>query len=66
MNPMGLHAPRCCQLLGLFEPQTQLGQVGFLITFDPGDFRLRRHAGLQLGNQLHPPYQFRHRPTLIS
>ena len=36
------------------------------ITFDPGDFRLRRHAGLQLGNQLHPLHQLRHRPTLIS
>ena len=27
MNPTGLHAPGR-ELLGLFEPQTQLGQVG--------------------------------------
>ena len=30
------------------------------------DLGLRRHAGLQLGNQLRPSHQFRHRLTLIS
>jgi hypothetical protein len=54
------------ELLGLFEPQPKLGQIGLLITFDPGDLRLRRHAGLQFCNQLHPPHQLRHQPTLVT
>jgi hypothetical protein len=61
-----LSLQRCRDLLGLFEPQTQLGQVSVFITFDPGDFRLRRHARLQFCNQLHPPQQLHHPLTLVT
>ncbi|MBV8402520.1 MAG: hypothetical protein JOZ17_27925 [Acetobacteraceae bacterium] len=61
-----LSLQRGYQLLGLFEPQPKLGQTRVLITLDPGHLGLGRHAGLQLGDQLHSPHQFRHPPTLIS
>jgi len=54
------------ELLGLFKPQPKLGQVGLLITLDLGGLCLRRHAGLQFCNQLHPPHQLRHQPTLVT
>jgi hypothetical protein len=56
----------CCrELLCLVEPQPKLGQTGLLIALDTEQLGFRRHPRPQLRNQLHPPYQLRHQPTLF-
>ena len=60
-----LSLERRCELLRLIEPKPELGQAGLLIALDASNLGLRHHAGLQLRNQLHPPHQFRHQPTLF-
>jgi hypothetical protein len=52
--------------LGLFEPQPKLSKARLVVALDPGHLGLRRHARLQFRNQLHPPHQLRHRPTLVT
>src|SRR4051794_30664941 len=48
--------------LYLLQPEPEASQAGRLATLDPGNLGLRRHPGLQLRHQLHPPHQLRHRP----
>jgi len=56
----------CCrELLRLVEPKPKLGQAGLLIALDARNFGFRRHPRPQLRNQLHPPYQHPHQPTLF-
>jgi len=56
----------CCrELLRLGEPEPKLGQAGLLIALDAGHLRLCCHPRPQLRNQLHPPHQLRHQPTLF-
>jgi len=57
---------KCCrELLRLVQPKPKLGHAGLLIALNLGNFGLRRHPRPQLRNQLHPPYQLRHQPTLF-
>src|SRR4051812_43048235 len=62
-NHLGLERRR--ELLGLVEPQTEVGQASLLAMLNARDLGLGRHAGLQLRDQLHTPYQLRHQPTLF-
>ncbi len=56
----------CCrELLCLGEPEPKLGQAGLLVALDAGNLGFRRHPRPQLRNQLHPPHQLRHQPTLV-
>jgi hypothetical protein len=60
---LGLERRR--ELLGLVEPEPEVGQAGVLAAFNASNLGLGRHAGPQLCHQLHPPHQFRHPPTLF-
>ncbi len=65
---LGRHnlSPQCCrELLRLGEPKPKLGQAGLLIALNLGNFGFRHHPRPQLRNQLHPPHQLRHQPTLF-
>jgi len=65
---LGRHDPslQCCrELFRLVEPQPKLSQAGLLIALDAGNFGFRHHPRPQLRNQLHPPHQLRHQPTLF-
>jgi hypothetical protein len=53
------------ELLRLSKLKPEFGQAGLLIALDPGNLGFRHHPGPQLRNQLHPPHQFRHQPTLF-
>jgi hypothetical protein len=66
LSPCAHGLQRGSELLGLDKPQTQLSQTDLVVALDPGDFRLRRHPGLQFCNQLHPPHQLRHPLTLVT
>jgi hypothetical protein len=52
------------ELLGLLEPEPELRQAGLLVALEARDLGFRRHAGLQLRHQPHPPHQLRHRTLL--
>jgi hypothetical protein len=62
-NYLGLERRR--ELLCLIEPEPEVGQASLLATLNASNLGLGRHAGPQLCNQLHPPHQFRHQPTLF-
>ncbi|MGI4795528.1 MAG: hypothetical protein ACRYG8_15925 [Janthinobacterium lividum] len=53
------------ELLRLVQPKPKLGQAGLLVALDAGNLGFRRHPRPQLRNQLHPPHQLRHQPTLV-
>ncbi len=56
----------CCrELLRLGELKPKLGQAGLLLALDAGHLGFRHHPRPQLRNQLHPPHQLRHQPTLV-
>jgi len=56
----------CCrELLRLSKPKRKLGQAGLLIALDLGNLGFRHHPRPKLRNQLHPPHQLRHQPTLV-
>ncbi len=56
----------CCrELLRLGEPEPKLGQAGLIVALKAGNLGFRRHPRPQLRNQLHPPHQLRHQPTLF-
>jgi len=60
-----LSLQRCRELLRLGEPKPKLGQAGLLVALDAGDLGFRHHPRPKLRNQLHPPHQLRHQPTLV-
>jgi hypothetical protein len=61
-----LSLERGCELLRLIEPEPEVGQASLRAALNTSNLGLGRHAGPQLCNQLHPPHQFRHQPTLFS
>src|SRR5829696_1694304 len=62
-NHLGL--ARRCELLCLIEPEPEVGQARLRATLHASNLGFRHHAGPQLCNELHPPHQFRHQPTLF-
>ena len=58
-------SPQCRrELLRLGQLKPKLGQTGLVVALNTGDFGFR-HPRPQLRNQLHPPHQLRHQPTLF-
>ena len=62
-HELGLQRRR--EPLRLVQPQPELGHSGLRVTLNLGELGLRDHARREFRDQLHPPHQLRHQPTLI-